>query len=205
MKGGNAVAIPDGNSTSAAIWSLSALYHHGGKSRFRAKPVCNRAKGSAVQNPKSLRKQGAPDFAVRAQPFAFAHLLIEPGMRPAASRNVVTPLRSVRSVPVTRPARSRKVVTPLESIRLVPMVRPAPFGRYSSAPAAPALDRLRDLLWDGLGRAGQRRETKTLSPFAAWPNVAVRFKMLIKWRVGLTLGLERSLMHGGSLPKCAVK
>ena len=56
VKGVNTVAIPDGNSTSAAIWSLSALYHHGGKSRFRAKPECNRAKGSAVQNPKSLRK-----------------------------------------------------------------------------------------------------------------------------------------------------
>src|SRR6516164_7377868 len=85
VKGVNTVAIPDGNSTSAAIWSLSALYNHGGKSRFRAKPECNRAKGSAVQNPKSRRKQGRPDFAVRAQPFAFAHLLIEPVMRPAAS------------------------------------------------------------------------------------------------------------------------
>ena len=37
---------------------------------------------------------------------SFAHLLIEPVVRPAASRNVVTPLRSVRAVPVTRPARS---------------------------------------------------------------------------------------------------
>jgi hypothetical protein len=34
------------------------------------------------------------------------HLLIEPVTRPLASWNVVTPLRSVRAVPVTRPARS---------------------------------------------------------------------------------------------------
>jgi hypothetical protein len=33
-------------------------------------------------------------------------LLIDPVVRPAASRNVVTPLLSVRAVPVTRPARS---------------------------------------------------------------------------------------------------
>ena len=37
-----------------------------------------------------------------------------------------------------------------------------------------------------LGRARQRREIK----FADWPTVAAPFKMLIKWRVGLTLGLE---------------
>jgi hypothetical protein len=34
------------------------------------------------------------------------HFLIEPVVRPAASWNVVTPLLSVRAVPVTRPARS---------------------------------------------------------------------------------------------------
>ena len=45
-------------------------------------------------------------------------------MRPAASRNVVTPLRSVRAVPVTRPARSWKVVTPLASVRALPVTRP---------------------------------------------------------------------------------
>jgi hypothetical protein len=43
--------------------------------------------------------------------------------------------------------------------------------------------------WPLSARAG-RREIKNLSPFADWPTVAVRFKMLIKWRVGLTLGLE---------------
>ena len=62
-----------------------------------------------------------------------------------------------------------------------------------------ALDRLRDLLWDGLGRAEQRCETKN---YADWPNVAVHFKMLVKWRVGLTLGLERSLMHGVAPQMC---
>jgi len=44
------------------------------------------------------------DFAGSA--ICLTHLLIEPVVRPAASRNVVTPLRSVRAVPVTRPARS---------------------------------------------------------------------------------------------------
>src|SRR5262249_61439089 len=36
------------------------------------------------------------------------HLLIEPVTRPLASWNVVTPLLSVRVLPVTRPAASRK-------------------------------------------------------------------------------------------------
>ena len=35
-----------------------------------------------------------------------------------------------------------------------------------------------------------------------WPNVAVRFKMLIKRRVGLTLGIGRSLMHGVAPQMC---
>ena len=34
------------------------------------------------------------------------------------------------------------------------------------------------------------------------PNVAVRFKLLIKRRVGLTLGLGRSLMHGVAPQMC---
>jgi hypothetical protein len=38
-----------------------------------------------------------------------------------------------------------------------------------------------------------------LSPFVDWPNVAVRFK---KRRVGLTLGLGRSLMHGVAPQMC---
>ena len=38
--------------------------------------------------------------------------------------------------------------------------------------------------------------------FADWPNVAVRFTMLIKWRVGLTLGPGRSLMHGVAPQMC---
>ena len=59
-----------------------------------------------------------------------------------------------------------------------------------------------DELGADLGRAQERREIRNLSPFAAWPNVAVRFKMLIKWRVGLTLGLERSLMHGVAPQMC---
>ena len=37
-----------------------------------------------------------------------AHLRIDPLARAAASRNVVTPLASVRALPVTRPARSWK-------------------------------------------------------------------------------------------------
>src|SRR6516165_3948147 len=40
------------------------------------------------------------------------------------------------------------------------------------------------------------------SHLADWPNVAVRFKMLIKRRVGLTLGLGRSLMHGVAPQMC---
>src|SRR5262249_56979322 len=40
------------------------------------------------------------------------------------------------------------------------------------------------------------------SELADWPNVAVRFKMLIKRRVGLTLGLGRSLMHGVAPQMC---
>src|SRR6516225_11280788 len=40
------------------------------------------------------------------------------------------------------------------------------------------------------------------SHLADWPNVAVRFKLLIKRRVGLTLGLGRSLMHGVAPQMC---
>src|SRR5262249_50310153 len=52
---------------------------------------------------------------------------------------------------------------------------------------------------DALGRVSSG---VFLSPFADWPTAAVRFKMLIKWRVGLTLGLERSLMHGVAPQMC---
>src|SRR6516162_4796389 len=37
---------------------------------------------------------------------------------------------------------------------------------------------------------------------ADWPKVAVSSKMLIKWRVGLTLGPGRSLMHGVAPQMC---
>jgi hypothetical protein len=53
-----------------------------------------------------------------------------------------------------------------------------------------------------LGRAQQRREIRNLSPFADWPNVGVSSKMLTKWRVGLTLGLGRSLIARGRSPMC---
>src|SRR5262249_15034946 len=53
-----------------------------------------------------------------------------------------------------------------------------------------------DELGADLGRAQQRRGIKNLSPFADWPNVAVRSKLLIKCSVGLALGPARFLMHG---------
>ena len=55
-----------------------------------------------------------------------------------------------------------------------------------------------DELGADLGRARQHREIK----FADWPNVAVSSKMLIRWRVGLTLGPGRSLMHGVAPQMC---
>jgi hypothetical protein len=58
-----------------------------------------------------------------------------------------------------------------------------------------------DLLQSG-GTLWVRPLTVPGSPPTHWQNLAVRFKMLTKRRVGLTLGLGRSLMHGVA-PKCA--
>src|SRR6516165_5531029 len=59
-----------------------------------------------------------------------------------------------------------------------------------------------DELGADLGRAQERREIRNLSPLADWPDVAVSSKMLIKCRVGLTLGPGRSLMHGVAPQMC---
>jgi hypothetical protein len=64
---------------------------------------------------------------------------------------------------------------------------------------------LRDTQSFKLGQSLESLETlrdKDLSRPAESPNVAVRFKMLIKRRVGLTLGLGRALMHGIAPQMC---
>src|SRR6516165_6389813 len=53
-----------------------------------------------------------------------------------------------------------------------------------------------------LGEAARLQRLTRASQLADWPNVAVRFKMLIERRVGLTLGLGRSLMHGVAPQMC---
>jgi len=57
----------------------------------------------------------------RAADHGYLLEVASPVMRPAASCNVLVPLKSVRAEPVVRPTASRNVVTPLASVRVLPV------------------------------------------------------------------------------------
>src|SRR5262249_26999476 len=130
-------------------------------------------------------------------------LLIDPVVRPKASRNVVTPLPSVRAVPVTRPTASWKVVTPLASVRELPVTRPwASWKRTSWASAgasvasvvksAMVMSRMVDLIVCPLARERACRSAGVIG----WLKIA--------WRPIASPSFLRYRCRMGLLPTCQI-
>jgi hypothetical protein len=80
--------------------------------------------------------------------------------------------------------------------------RPRESPLLGSATNAATIYAIPRVLRNRLPEAARLQRLTRASQLADWPNVAVRFKMLIKRRVGLTLGLGRSLMHGVAPQMC---